>query len=61
MIQFDRGLYKDQVDALSLIGLGLNKMVDTPTDEQLEDWEWEEEFGDESFAYDSGRDAITGY
>lgn len=61
MVQFDRGLYKDQVDALSLIGLGLNKMLDTPTDEELDEDEWEEEFGDELFAYDSGRDAITGY
>lgn len=61
MIQFDRGQYKDQVDASALIGLGMNKMLMTPTEEELEDDWWEDEMGDELFSYDSGRDAITGY
>jgi len=61
MVQFDRGTYKDQVDALSLIGLGLNSMLDAPTEEELAEEEWEDEFGADMFAFESGRDAITGY
>lgn len=61
MVQFDRGKYKDQVDALALVGLGLTKMSAAATQEELEEEEWEAEFGEELFAYDSGRDAITGY
>lgn len=61
MVQFPRGVYKDQVDSLSLIGLGLNKMANASTQEELEEEEWEEEFGDDLFAYDDGRSAITGY
>lgn len=61
MVQFDRGTYKDQVDALSLIGLGLNQMSEVASDEERVDDEWEEEFGDGFFTYEAGRDAITGY
>lgn len=61
MVQFDRGTYKDQVDASSLIGLGLNKMLATPSEEELEDAWWEEEFGDSLYTWDNGRNRLTGY
>ena len=61
MVQFDRGTYKDQVDAISLVGLGLNRMIDAPTQEELDDWEWEEEFNNELYSFEEGRSTITGY
>lgn len=41
MIVFDRGEYKDQVDALAWIGIMLDKMVDVPTDEEMLEEEYE--------------------
>lgn len=61
MVQFDRGTYKDQVDALALVGLGLNQMTDVATEEEREEDDWEAEFGEDFFAAESGRSMITGY
>lgn len=60
LIQFPRGVYKDQVDAFAMLGLGLNKMSITPTAAELEEEEWEEEFGESLYMYDT-RDKYTGY
>lgn len=59
LVQFPKGRYKDQVDALSHIGLILDKMAEVKSKEELDDEEYWEEFGD-SFTF-SGRSAITGY
>lgn len=61
MIQFPRGAYKDQVDALAHIGMALDKIAEVPDDDELEEmlWEEEREFTD-LYSYD-GRDTLTGY
>jgi predicted phage terminase large subunit-like protein len=43
IVQFPRGTYKDQVDALAWLGHLLDKMVDVPTTQELEDLEYDEE------------------
>lgn len=60
-IQFPRGVYKDQVDSLSMIGLGLDRMAMVPTNEELEDEEYEAEFGSNVISFERGRDRTTGY
>lgn len=59
-LQFPRGIYKDQVDAFAMLGLGLQKMLYAPTPEELDEEEWEDEFGESIYMMD-GRDTITGY
>lgn len=59
-VQFPRGIYKDQVDAFAMLGLGLQKMLYTPTPEELDDEEWEEEYGDSLYMMDD-RNQMTGY
>jgi predicted phage terminase large subunit-like protein len=60
LLQFPRGLYKDQVDCLAHIGMHLDKINDAPTIEELEEEEWEAEEQASMFMYD-GRDSLTGY
>ena len=67
LIQFDRGKYQDQVDALAHIGLILDKMAEVPTREQIADMEYEDEY-EETFGsfvpYEEGfgdRNSVTGY
>lgn len=59
-LQFPRGVYKDQVDALAMIGLGLSKMTIVPTAQEIEDMEWEQEYEDSAIEYDT-REILTGY
>jgi predicted phage terminase large subunit-like protein len=61
MVTFPRGKYMDQVDALSWIGLGLNKLVPTYTTRQIADFEWDEEYGDTTDPYANGACETTGY
>lgn len=59
-LKFPRGTHDDQVDALSLLGRGINKFAEAPTDKELA----EEEYADfyrESDMYDQGRSSVTGY
>lgn len=58
-LRFPRGKHDDIVDAVSWIGLVLDKLVEAPTNQELEDEEWEELFADEVFSI--GRSAYTGY
>jgi predicted phage terminase large subunit-like protein len=60
MLQFPKGKYVDQVDSLAHIALHLDKMVDVPTKEELEDEEWELEF-EMMYEDESGVNATTGY
>jgi len=60
LLQFPRGRHDDQVDALSCIGLALQKMAPASTyEEQLEDEIAEQE--EEALSVYSGRSAATGY
>ena len=61
MVTFPKGKYMDQVDALSWIGLGLNKIVPTYTAKQVAEFEWDEEFLSDTDIYSDGRNAVTGY
>lgn len=60
LMQFPRGKYKDQADAFHNIGLGLDKMNSVPTREELEEWEYEQEFGEDLYGLVVGG-SITGY
>lgn len=61
-LQFPRGAYMDQVDATSWIALGLEKLYETPTVQQIIDTQYEDELEDMHFTtYGSGASSITGY
>ncbi len=60
LIQFPSGPYKDQVDALSIIFLGFDKVFEAPTDQEYEDALYEDEMEDAGL-FDMGRSFITGY
>ena len=60
LIQFPRGVYKDQVDALAMIGLGLDRMAQAPTYAEIEEEEYEDEVAEALWGFDS-RDSFTGY
>ncbi len=61
MITFPKGKYMDQVDALSWIGLGLNKLAPPYSAKVLAEFEWDEEFNKDVDSYDDGRNVVTGY
>jgi predicted phage terminase large subunit-like protein len=58
-LRFPQG-HDDQVDALSLLGLALNKYVEPPTPEEEQEEQREEEMESSGFFFD-GRNATTGY
>jgi len=59
ILRFPKGKHDDQVDAISWIGLVLDKLIEAPTNQELADEEWEAEFADEVFGW--GRSPHTGY
>lgn len=59
-LQFPRGRHDDQVDAYSCIGLGLDKMIEAPTREEIIEDEFEEEKRLSGLLYE-GRNQTTGY
>lgn len=59
-IKFPRGAHDDQVDALSLLGRGLNKFYSAPTDKELSEEAYEEEKAHGGM-YEQGRSEWTGY
>ena len=60
ILQFPKGRYLDQVDALAHIAMYLDKMADVPTTEELEEEEWELDV--EEFMFEeSGASKVTGY
>jgi predicted phage terminase large subunit-like protein len=58
-LRFPQG-HDDQVDALSLLGLALNKFVEAPTPEEEAEEHREEEMESAGF-FHGGRNEITGY
>lgn len=61
-LRFPRDIHDDQVDALSAIGLALEKMYTANTPQQQEEEEWEEFDAKYEFpGLYTGRSAITGY
>jgi phage terminase large subunit-like protein len=58
MLVFPRGQHDDQVDSLAYIGLALDRVVQAPSQEEMEDEEYQEKFGDETW---QGQGMYTGY
>lgn len=59
ILRFPLARHDDQVDALSWIGLVLDKLVEANTPQEDADEEWEEMFADEFFSF--GKSAYSGY
>ena len=59
-LQFPRSEHDDQVDSLAWLGFGLNKLVEAPTVEELNDQRWQEEL-EQSGSSEEGRSQYTGY
>jgi predicted phage terminase large subunit-like protein len=60
ILKFPRGTKDDQVDALAYLGMLLDKMINAPTEEEIEDEEYALEYANARSAYD-GRSSWTGY
>ena len=60
MSRFPRDVHDDQVDAMSYLGLALDKFVEAPTAKEIEE-EIREESMMESGFFDQGRNNYTGY
>jgi predicted phage terminase large subunit-like protein len=60
IIGFPRAPHDDQVDALALVGQALNKFYEAPTNEEIEEEQWEEAM-EEGGYFNQGRNQITGY
>lgn len=60
LLRFPRDIHDDQVDALSLLGLALDKFVIAPTAEEQQEEAWENDMND-SGMYEEGRSVWTGY
>lgn len=59
-VMFGRGKHDDQVDALSYLGLILDRMVEGPTQKEVENDEYADEHRGSESDY-AGKSAITGY
>lgn len=59
-LQFPRGKHDDMVDAFAYLGLMLDKLIEAPTNEEIEEEEYLEEFG-EYIEEHEGRSSYTGY
>lgn len=60
LLKFPRGIKDDQVDAWAYMGTLLDKMIEAPTQEDIEEEEFLNEFRASGLSV-SGRSAITGY
>lgn len=60
ILKFPRGTKDDQVDALSYLGMLLNNMVEAPTQEEVDDEEYQIEYATSRSGSD-GRSSTTGY
>lgn len=56
--KFPRDKHDDQVDCFAYLGIMLDKLVEAPTREEIEDELWEEEYHSSSLM---GRSVMTGY
>lgn len=60
-LQFPRGAYMDQVDSTAWIVLGLDKLFDTPTQQEYLDQVYEEELEETSDWWSQSVNSTTGY
>ena len=61
MTQFPRGKYMDQVDSLAWIPLGLEKIINAPTQQEYADMLYEEEYEESMNYQELGASSVTGY
>ena len=59
-LQFPRSIHDDQVDSLSWLGIGLDKLINAPTVEEINEREYQDEV-EESGNLEEGRSSYTGY
>jgi predicted phage terminase large subunit-like protein len=59
-LTFPRGKHDDQVDAFAYLGMMLDKLIEAPTKEEIDDDEYRDELLDSGNAY-AGRSRVTGY
>jgi len=59
-LTFPRGKHDDQVDAFAYLGLMLDKLIEAPTKEEIEEDEYDAELRDGGSA-STGQSAVTGY
>ena len=59
LLRVPRSAKDDQFDAFAYLGLLLDRMVEAPTEKELEEEEYDDEFRNEWS--ESGRNAVTGY
>ena len=62
MLRFPKDIHDDQVDAMSLLGQTLDKMMEAPSNKEIEEEDWmesNEQFFE--FEMNQGRSATTGY
>lgn len=60
LCKFPRDVHDDQVDSFAYLGMLLDKMIEAPTDEEIEEEEYLEELNDSGYN-NQGRSRITGY
>jgi hypothetical protein len=60
LLTFPRAKHDDQVDALSYLGILLDKMVQGRTKEEIQEEEYEEDKED-TVLYSGGRSKVCGY
>jgi predicted phage terminase large subunit-like protein len=60
LMQFPRGKHDDQVDAFAYLGLMLDLLIEAPTQEEMDEDEYQEEYRQGGLA-DQGRNQWTGY
>jgi phage terminase large subunit-like protein len=58
VLSFPRSRHDDQVDSLAYLGLLLEKMIDAPTQAEVEEEHYRDELEESG---PDGRDEITGY
>jgi len=61
MLRFDKGAHDDQVDATAWLGLVLNKMLEAPTQEEMDEEAWQQEYDDTYAMFEGEQMSITGY
>lgn len=59
-LTFPRGKHDDQVDAFAYLGMMLDKIIEAPTREEIDDDEYRDELNESGLA-DAGRNSVTGY
>ena len=60
LVRFPRDRHDDQVDAFAYLGHILDKMIEAPTDTDMTEEAYREEY-EQSGLYDAGRNEYTGY